>query len=152
MSEPQQATLMVYDVQTNGMVMTASWMLSDAEWRKRLRPESYRVLRAQGTERPFSCGFLEDKGDGTYVCAGCGLDLFSSKHKFDSGTGWPSFFQPVHENNIGTSTDYDIGYARTEVHCKRCQGHLGHVFPDGPRPTGLRYCINGVSLDFRSDK
>ena len=152
MSEKASGTISVYDSSAGDLVETNRVVLTSAEWREKLSPESYRVLRAQGTERPFSCGLLEDKGEGTYICAGCGLELFSSDHKFDSGTGWPSFYQPIHKSNIGTSTDYDIGYPRTEVHCARCDGHLGHVFEDGPRPTGLRYCINGVSLDFVAKK
>jgi len=152
MSTNEQGPLAVFDTKSNQLVETNRVVLTAEEWRKRLSPQAYDVMRRHGTERPFTCGLLEDKGDGVYICAGCGIDLFSSDHKFDSGTGWPSFFQPVHENNIGTTTDYHIGYARTEVHCARCGGHLGHVFEDGPRPTGLRYCINGVALDFRSAK
>lgn len=148
MKKSDSDTLMVYDSRAGGLVETGRVVLSEAEWKQKLPRESYVVMRQHGTERPFSCGRLHDKGEGTYTCKGCGLELFVSDAKFDSGTGWPSFFQPIHPNNIGTTTDYDIGYPRTEVHCARCGSHLGHVFEDGPRPTGLRYCMNGVSLDF----
>jgi peptide-methionine (R)-S-oxide reductase len=120
---------------------------SDAEWRQQLTPSQYHVLRKHGTERPYTSPLNKIETAGTYACAGCGLGLFSSKHKYDSGTGWPSFWQPL-PGAIGKSTDYWLGYPRTEVHCRRCGGHQGHVFKDGPQPTGLRYCINGVSLKF----
>ncbi len=122
---------------------------SDAEWRKQLTPLQFKVLRKHGTERPFTSPLNKIYAPGTYKCAGCDLALFSSKTKYDSTTGWPSFWAPL-DNAVGTSTDYFIGYPRTEVHCRRCGGHLGHVFPDGPPPTGLRYCINGVSLTFEA--
>ena len=127
------------------------WRLSDAEWQKRLTPLQYRVLREAATERPYSSPLDKEKRAGTFVCAGCALPLYSSKTKYDSGTGWPSFWTPL-KGGIATSTDYDLGYPRTEVHCKRCGGHLGHVFNDGPKPTGLRYCINGTSLVFERAK
>ena len=120
---------------------------TEAEWRAMLSPESYAVLREEATERAGSSPLDNEKRRGTFVCAGCALPLYSSKTKFDSGTGWPSFWAPL-KGAIGTATDRDLGYARTEVHCRRCGGHLGHVFDDGPPPTGLRYCINGVSLKF----
>ena len=120
---------------------------SDAEWRQQLTPSQYRVLRKHGTERPYSSQLNKIEDAGTYACAGCGLALFSSKHKYESGTGWPSFWQPL-PGAVGTSTDYYLGYPRTEVHCRRCGGHQGHVFKDGPPPTGLRYCINGVAMKF----
>lgn len=125
---------------------------SDEEWRKELTPEQYRVLREKGTERAFTGAYHAGKEPGVYVCAGCGLELFDARHKFDSGTGWPSFFQPLAAGNVKEDTDASHGMVRTEVHCARCGGHLGHVFPDGPRPTGLRYCINSVSLARREDK
>jgi peptide-methionine (R)-S-oxide reductase len=122
----------------------------DAEWRKLLSPDAYRVLRGHGTERPGSSPLNAEKRRGTFVCAGCDLPLFSSDAKFESGTGWPSFWQPL-PDAVGTSQDRSLMMARTEVHCRRCGGHLGHVFNDGPKPTGLRYCMNGVSLAFRPE-
>jgi len=121
---------------------------SDEEWKQELSDQEYYVIRNKGTERPGTGDLLNNKEDGLYVCRACGLPLFASDTKFESGTGWPSYFQPVKEEFIKEETDYHIGYARTEVMCAQCDGHLGHVFPDGPRPTGLRYCINAVSLDF----
>ena len=120
---------------------------SDEEWRQQLTPEQYRVLREHGTERPGSCALLAEKRPGTFTCVGCGLSLFKSGPKFESGTGWPSFFEPI-EGAVATSVDRSYFMERTEVHCRRCGGHLGHVFPDGPPPTRLRYCINGVALNF----
>lgn len=120
----------------------------DAAWRAELSAEQYRVLRAHGTERAFSSPLDREKRVGVFHCAGCGNPLFSSQTKFDSGTGWPSFWAPL-ENAVGTSVDHSWLMVRTEVHCARCGGHLGHVFPDGPRPTGLRYCMNGVAMIFR---
>jgi peptide-methionine (R)-S-oxide reductase len=122
--------------------------LSDAEWRKRLTPEQYRVLRQHGTEAPGSCALLTEKRPGTFVCAGCGQPLFETGTKFESGTGWPSFYNPIPQATA-TSEDGSYGMHRTEVHCARCGSHLGHIFPDGPPPTGLRYCINGVATDFQ---
>jgi peptide-methionine (R)-S-oxide reductase len=120
---------------------------TDAEWRQRLTPEQYRVMRAHGTERPGSCALLQEKRAGVFSCAGCSQPLFEGGKKFESGTGWPSFDTPV-EGGVATTTDRSHGMIRTEVHCARCGSHLGHVFPDGPPPTGLRYCINGVAMDF----
>jgi peptide-methionine (R)-S-oxide reductase len=121
---------------------------TDAEWRKLLTPAQYAVLREHATERPYSSPLNKEKRRGTFGCAGCGLDLFSSTTKFESGTGWPSFWAPL-DKAIGTTTDRSLGMERTEVHCRRCGGHLGHVFDDGPKPTGLRYCMNGAALTFK---
>ncbi len=117
-------------------------------WRKRLTPEQFEVLRSSGTERAFCGNLLDNKLEGVYTCAGCGLPLFSSDSKFHSGTGWPSFFQPIAEGNVAEKTDDNYGMIRTEINCARCDGHLGHVFEDGPRPTGLRFCLNSASLNF----
>jgi peptide-methionine (R)-S-oxide reductase len=125
----------------------ASFRLSDAEWRRRLSPQAYAVLRRASTERSGSSPLDREHRRGTYRCAGCDLPLYSSAAKFESGTGWPSFYQPL-PNAVGTRADNSLLGRRTEVHCRRCAGHLGHVFDDGPRPTGLRYCMNGVALRF----
>jgi peptide-methionine (R)-S-oxide reductase len=124
--------------------------LSESEWRKRLTPEQYHVLREAGTERAFSGLYNDNKADGIYRCAACQLDLFDSVDKYDSGSGWPSFTQPIAPDHVVEHADVSHGMRRVEVRCARCDGHLGHVFPDGPPPTGLRYCMNSVSLDFRS--
>jgi peptide-methionine (R)-S-oxide reductase len=122
-------------------------MKTEAEWRAILDDFEYAVLREHATERPWTSPLLDEHRPGTFVCKGCDLPLFDAATKYDSRTGWPSFYEPL-ENAIGESTDYLLGYPRTEVHCRRCGGHMGPVFPDGPPPTGLRYCINGVSLKF----
>lgn len=120
---------------------------TDAEWQAELTPSQYQVLRQHGTEPRGSSPLNKEKREGRFVCAGCGQPLFSSDTKYESGTGWPSFFEPV-ENSVETTTDGSYGMTRTEVHCASCGGHLGHVFPDGPQPTGLRYCMNGVAMKF----
>ena len=129
--------------------MIEKWIRTDEEWRVLLTAEQYRVLREKGTERAFTGESCEAHAPGTYLCAGCGLELFRSETKFQSGTGWPSFVAPATEDAIETCEDTTHGMVRTEVHCARCDGHLGHVFPDGPGPTGLRYCINSISLKKR---
>ena len=121
---------------------------TDAEWKKLLTPEQYAVLRREGTEYPFTSPLLHEKRKGNFACAGCALDLYSSTTKFDSGTGWPSFWAPL-DKAVGETRDTSFGMARVAVHCSRCGGHLGHVFTDGPKPTGLRHCINGVALTFK---
>lgn len=124
---------------------------TESEWRESLSEEQYHVCREKGTERAFSGAFWDTKTRGTYRCAACGEGLFSSETKYDSGTGWPSFSQPLTGEVVATESDSTLGMERTEVHCSRCGSHLGHVFPDGPKPTGLRYCINSVSLDLEPD-
>jgi methionine-R-sulfoxide reductase len=125
---------------------------TDAEWSDKLTPEQYRVARGKGTERPFCGTLLDNKRQGVYTCVCCGLPLFASPGKFNSGTGWPSFFQPVAAENVATAVDCSHGMSRTEILCARCDCHLGHVFEDGPRPTGLRYCVNSESLAFTDEK
>lgn len=121
---------------------------TDEEWRESLTPEQYRILRRKGTERAFTGDYWDNHEKGVYRCAACGQPVFSSETKFESGTGWPSFWEPVDESKVEEEADYSLGMRRTEVLCSRCGGHLGHVFPDGPKPTGLRYCINSAALKF----
>ncbi|TFG30298.1 peptide-methionine (R)-S-oxide reductase [Candidatus Thorarchaeota archaeon] len=124
----------------------------DDEWKLQLTPEQYKVLRQCGTEPPFTGKYVHHKADGTYVCAGCGNELFSSETKFESGSGWPSFWDQLSEEGVERRIDKSHGMTRIEVVCKKCGGHLGHVFDDGPNPTGLRYCINSLALDFKPEK
>jgi len=131
-----------------GPVESAAVVRTDAEWQARLTPEQFQVARGKGTERAFCGTLLDNKREGIYACICCRLPLFASNAKFESGTGWPSFFQPVSRENVITHSDRSYGMVRTEILCARCDGHLGHVFEDGPRPTGLRFCVNAASLEF----
>jgi len=132
--------------------MTDKLNLTDAEWRERLEPEQYQILRKAGTERPFTGRYEKNKATGIYLCAGCGAPLFSSDTKYDSGSGWPSYTAPLDDDAVEEHRDTAHGMVRTEVRCAKCDGHLGHVFPDGPGANGLRYCINSASLDFSPEE
>ena len=144
----KEKVIRVFSFSKGGYVTMEKVEKNPQEWKEILTPEQFHVLREKGTERAYSGALWDNKEPGIYRCAGCGLDLFSSEHKYDSKTGWPSFWQPIAPENIATEDDWSFFIRRTEVHCARCGGHQGHVFKDGPKPTGLRYCINSVSLKF----
>ncbi len=149
MTASTPGTITLYSVEAGRMIETSRVDHSEAQWKELLTPEQFRIARQQGTERAFTGRWWDNHVEGVYRCAACGTDLFVSTTKFESGTGWPSFYEPVNPANIGTTTDRTLLWQqRTEVHCARCGAHLGHVFDDGPQPTGLRYCLNGNVLDF----
>lgn len=145
-------SIQVYSYERKGLIMSETVVKTEAEWKKQLTTEQFRILRKKGTEQAGTGKYAYSHDHGVYRCAGCGLDLFRSEDKYDSGTGWPSFVAPISPNNITTAADNSLFSRRTEVLCRRCGGHLGHVFDDGPRPSGLRYCMNSAALDFAAAK
>lgn len=149
-SAPPRAATNDKEARTASKTMTDECARTDEEWKKILTPEQYQVLRGQGTERAFTGKYWDNKKNGIYVCAGCAHPLFDSTTKFDSGSGWPSFYKPLEGGHVATKSDSTLGMVRTEVLCSQCGGHLGHQFPDGPQPTGQRYCINSAALKFQA--